>query len=196
MSNDTKSGTASTTRNTHGAPPSTTPSVGKLAATLDPDRPVWEQQQGETKQAYDAFIAFRDSEDRKVRPHGPSAQRWSSRYSWGYRAFEYDKYLVRKDAEDAVRYRRSMNDRHRRIAGAMLTKVVQRLQSLDPSKLSPADLVRWVEAAAKIERLAGGQASEVLGLQTPGRVDSMSAEEVAEALQALVSEIRKVTVEA
>lgn len=172
--------------------PLTTPSIGKGARNIDPDANPWERQHGESQKAYNAFIAWRDSEDRKLAEHGSTAQKWSSQFSWGYRAFEFDRYLARKDAEDMVRYRRTMNDRQRRAARLAQQKVIQWLVALDPTRLTPGEAAKWLEVAVKIERLAGGGDTERLAISAQGRVEDMSAEEVSESLQALMAEIHRV----
>lgn len=172
--------------------PLTTPSVGKGARNIDPDANPWERQHGESNKAYTAFVAWRDSEDRKLHDHGSTAQKWSSQFSWGYRAFEYDRWLARKDAEDMVRYRRTMNDRQRRAARLAQQKVAQWLINLDASTLTASEAAKWLEVAVKIERLAGGGDTERLAISAQGRVEDMTAEETSEALSALMAEIHRV----
>lgn len=193
MSTVTEATETNTKRNSgrSGSSPSTTP--GKLARNLDNDHPVWERQPKETDKAWAAFEAYRDSDDRKVTAHGPTAGVWSSQWSWGYRAFEYDKFLARKDAEDLVRYRRKMNERQRRAASLAQSKVIQWLMQLDPSTLSASEASRWLEVAVKIERLAGGAESERVAVSAQGPIEDMSAEDVQDALQALVAEVNRIT---
>lgn len=178
---------------TSGSQPSTAPSIGKRNHPLDPDRPVWERQPKESKGAYDAFLAWRDSPDRQVSQFGRSAQQWSSAWSWGYRAFEWDLYLSRREHEDLVRYRLEMNDRQRKTAYAVQQKIIRWLRDLDVTKLKPADAARWWDLAVKVERMAAGANTEQVGVTVSGsvglRVEDMSAEEVEEALASLANEI-------
>ena len=121
MSNDPLDEAEEATRRltgTSGSQVSTAPSVGKKAHPLDPDRPVWERQPGESTKAYDTFLAWRDSQERNVISHGKMAQQWSAKWSWGYRGFEYDLYVSRRVTEELVRYRLDMNDRQRKIGRA------------------------------------------------------------------------------
>lgn len=126
------------------------------ARELDADMPVWERQQGESAKAYAAFVAYRDSPDRRVRDHGGSAFRWSSEWSWGYRAFEWDKHLALADSQDLLRLRREMNRRHRAAAQLAQNRVVQWLQQADPARMTASDAARWFEVAVRVERLANG----------------------------------------
>lgn len=47
--------------------------------------------------------------------------------------------------------------RHAKLAQAFLGKAVARLQALDPRELSPAELLRYFQVAAEIERRAAGE---------------------------------------
>lgn len=134
----------------------TEPNTHARAHPLDPDANPWERQPGESSKAWQAFLKFRDSEERHVRSIGGSAMDWSREWSWGYRCFEYDRYLDRVDVEALVRYRRTMNKRHRDIAMAAQGKIVQYLQRMDVKDMKPSDLARWLEVAIKVERQAAG----------------------------------------
>src|SRR6266498_4470280 len=200
MSNDPLDEAEEATRRltgTSGSQVSTAPSVGKTAHPLDPDRPVWERQPGESTKAYDTFLAWRDSQERNVISHGKMAQQWSAKWSWGYRGFEYDLYVSRRVTEELVRYRLDMNDRQRKIAYAAQTKIIEWLRHLDPSKLKPADAARWLEIAVRIERMAAGANTEQVGVVHSGavslQVENMSAEEVDEALTSLAVEIETIS---
>lgn len=178
---------------TSGSAVSNAPSVGKTAHVLDRDRPVWERQPQETKRAYDVFIGWRDSQERNVTSLGGNAKKWSAEWSWGYRAFEWDLYLSRREHEDLVRYRLEMNDRQRKTAYAVQQKVIRWLHDLDVTRLKPADAARWWDLAVKVERMAAGANTEQVGVTVSGsiglRVEDMSAEEVEEALASMHNEI-------
>jgi len=135
----------------------TAPEAGVHARPLDPDLNPWERQPGESVRAFRAFKSYRDSDDRKVTDHGgQSAARWSGQWSWGYRAYEFDRYMDRLDVEAMARYRRAMSERHRALARSGLGKMVQWLQTVDGSRLSPSEAVRLFETAVRVERLASG----------------------------------------
>ncbi len=73
------------------------------AKPLDPDVHPWERQPNEGSSAWEAFKAYRDSEHRKVTEHGPNALTWSSHWSWGHRAFEFDRYMDRVEVDAMAR---------------------------------------------------------------------------------------------
>lgn len=180
---------------TTGNQVSTTPSVGKKAKQFDPDRPVWERQPTESAKAYAAFVAWRDTPERKL--PNRQAQQWSAIWSWGYRAYEFDLYLSRKETEDLIRYRLAMNARQRDIAYVVQQQVIQWLASVDPRTMKPAEAARWLEVAVRIERLAAGADTERATVNVAGRVGvdvrHLSAEETEEALAALQAEIESLT---
>lgn len=159
------------------------PVPGRHARDLDPDRPVWERQAQETDEAYKAFQAYLESERRKVTEHGPNALRWSSHWSWGFRAFEFDKHVSAVEMQDLIRYRVKMNQRHRRLASAVQAQVVEALQGFNPAHLKPADLVRWLEVSVRIERLASGDDRPLV--LTPAEISP--ADEVKEDAESIAS---------
>lgn len=176
-----------------GGPQLTVPAVGRLAKNLNPDINPWERQPGESAAAHKAFVAFRDSDARKIGDHGANAYKWSAEWHWPYRAYQHDLYLARAEAEEMVRYRRRMNERQRSTARLAQSKIIAWLNALDPSKLTAGEASRWLEVAVKIERLAGGGETERLAVAAQGPIEELSAEETASALEALVVQINLMT---
>lgn len=141
---------------TEGTTASREPSTAKKARSFDPDLLPWEKQPTETDDQYTAFRAFRDSADRKVSEHGPTAREWSSVWSWGWRVYQWDLFVAREEDQQMVRYRMLMNERHRNIAQNALVKVSQWLINMNPDTLKPADAARWFEIAVRVQREAAG----------------------------------------
>ena len=52
--------------------------------------------------------------------------------------------------------------RHAAAARTMVDKVAERLTEVDPSELSVSELARWIDVAVKVERLALGDAGQIL----------------------------------
>lgn len=142
---------------------------GKMARPLDPDRNPWDQQDGEVEDAYAAFKAYRDSEHRKVTPIRHDEQtdtqyvaetskrkRWSATWSWSYRSMAWDRYVTQQELDDLIRYRRTMNERHRNISRVALSKVAQWLVNVNADTLKPLEAARILEVATRIEREAAG----------------------------------------
>lgn len=130
----------------------TDPSSSARAHALDPDINAWDKQPSETPDAYAAFVAYRDSEARMVGKHGY----WSCVWSWGYRTHEWDKFMAAVDVKEMVRYRRTMNERHRTIARVALNKAAQWLQAQRTETMKLNDVVRLLEVGVRVERAASG----------------------------------------
>ena len=62
-----------------------------------------------------------------------------------------------------------MVDRHLREAHTLQVKALQRLQTLTPEELAPADLLRFIVEAAKLERLVRGEPDTVQRHELTGR---------------------------
>ena len=132
---------------------------------------VWEKQAGEGGRVYEYFCAYRD-----MGPGRSLAKLWrelgkkpsltrledlSVRHGWVKRAEAYDLYLDslrRQEQEEAIR---AMARRHAELAVAFLEKVAERLEAINPEELKPADLIRWLAEAVKVERLARGEPTEI-----------------------------------
>jgi len=132
---------------------------------------LWERQPGESTKAYAAFCVFRDlGTERSLEKAGQMLDKprtrkwlgeWSAKYKWVERAKAYDDYvekLKRKEKEKAIK---EMGERQARIAMAFQEKIIERLQSIDPAELTPTELARWFDVAAKIERLNRGEPTEI-----------------------------------
>lgn len=154
------------------------PSKAKNARQFNPDLMPWEKQPTETDDQYRAFRTYRDSENRRVGEVGPTAENWSSMWSWGWRAYQWDLYVAAQADQEMVRYRLQMNERHRAVAGVAVSKVVQWLQSMDPTKMRPAEAARWFEVAVRVQREASGMLlaeSAIPGIPDPESDDSTPA---------------------
>jgi len=132
---------------------------------------LWERQPGESTKAYAAFCAYRDlGPERSIEKAGqmldkPRSKKWlgewSSKYHWVERARAYDDYIEMKKRVEHEQAILEMAERQARIAMAFQEKIIERLQSIDPAELTPTELARWFDVAAKIERLNRGEPTEI-----------------------------------
>jgi hypothetical protein len=143
---------------------------------------LWEQQGGESARAFGAFCAYRDLGPRRSlraaaeKFYGRAAaalerqvDKWSHAFRWVERANAWDRHLdaqARRTQEEA---RREMVERHVKEARALQAKAVERLRALRPEELGPADLLRYLVEAAKLERLALGEPESVQRQELTGR---------------------------
>lgn len=159
----------------------------KRVEQLSQDAHPWEQQEGETPEQYVAFCAYRDSTDRNINDahHDPySARKWAKQWLWSYRAHQWDLFVTRQENEKLVRYRLKMDERHRQIAQNAQSKVVQWLQSMQPTAMSATEAVKMLEISVKLERQAAhaDDQDEIQKVEQE-QVDSEAPSSVEELLQ-------------
>ena len=148
----------------------------------EPASVPWEQQAGESARAFGAFCAYRDlGPQRSLRTaaekfYGRSSaavsrqfQAWSGTFKWVERASAWDQHLdaeVRHAQEEA---RREMGERHVKEARALQSKALERLRTLRPEEMGPADVLRFFVEASKLERLALGEPDSLQRQELTGK---------------------------
>lgn len=141
---------------------------------------AWERQRGESQKAFEAFTVYRDLESerslvkvgQKLGKSSTLIERWSVQWSWVERARLYDEekerqYLLQQEEE-----RKKMAERHAKQSMMFQNKVLERLRTIDPNRLTPADLIKWFEVAVKVERQARGESTEKHELNHTGQVNT------------------------
>jgi len=142
---------------------------------LHPDRDPWERQPGETERAYAQFAMYRDLGRTRTLAQAAELLTRNANYLrtlaaaglWAERAAAWDREADRLYAETMAAKRRDMADRHAKLATAFLAKVAQRLRTLVPDDLTPFDLVRMADLAAKLERAAYGEPAATVAVVGP-----------------------------
>lgn len=138
--------------------------------------PVWERQPGETQRAFAAFKVYRDTptRDRSIRaacasyypnlsggPFTSKLRYWeklSSQWSWVQRVEEFEAYVDQQGIQARIDEIKRMNERHVQIATGMISKAAQRLRDMEPAELTVTEMRLFFESAARLERLARGEA--------------------------------------
>jgi hypothetical protein len=134
----------------------------------------WDQRPGETARAFGAWVKYRDLGPRRTLREAAEAfygrtsaalerqlDKWSSAFGWVARARAWDEHLdaeARRSQEDA---RRKMAERHAAEAVALQEMALRRLKAMKPDELAPAEVLRFLIEAAKLERLARGEPETV-----------------------------------
>jgi hypothetical protein len=142
----------------------------------------WEQQPGESSRAFGAFCAYRALGPRRSLRAAAAAfygstsssrerqfDKWSRAFNWVERTNAWDRHLDIEAREAQEQARREMAERHLREARTLQGKALQRLQALTPEELGPADLLRFIVEAVKLERLALGEPDTVQRHELTGR---------------------------
>ncbi len=132
---------------------------------------LWERMPGESTKAYSVFCQYRDlGPERsleKLRQKLAKSRsratltRWSSKYNWVERARAYDDYIDKKKRAEHEKAILKMVERHAKLAMAFQQRIEERLKKINPEELGPADLVRWLDVATKLERLSRGEPTEI-----------------------------------
>ena len=117
----------------------------------------WERQKGETEQAFEAFVIYRDlglkrSNHEVCQRLSKSRQlisRWKSRYEWDERVRAYDNEMERQAHAEAVKNLKDMTKRHTKIAVQMQKEALGALEE----HMTPRDIKEYIKIATELERL-------------------------------------------
>lgn len=171
-----------------------------MAGRIDP----WEQQPGESAQAFQAFRTYRDlgverSLAKVAQKLGKSKtlmDRWSGRWGWVKRAAAWDREDDRKFLAEQRYARKSIARRQAKFATSFQQKLIEALNSMDASKMSASDMIRWLEVTTRIETAAASidlESSVYLAIEaekarTGKSFATLTDEERADRIAALVRE--------
>lgn len=144
------------------------------AAPVEIEKLAWERQDGEGIKPFQAFAIYRDmGTDRSLRDVAKQLgksltmiARWSGHWHWVERCKEYDAEIDKKALKARAKSIEEMNKRHADTAMLFQQKLLQRLGTVKPEDLNPADMIKWLTEAAKLERLARGEPTEHTKQQT------------------------------
>jgi glutathione S-transferase len=182
---------------------STTP-TDELAG-LDPDGTTleqWDRWPDEPPAAYGHFDHYRGMGRartlRKVAGERQVSEQYlmqlSAKWQWVRRSQAWDAEQVRLH-EARMRDRRyELAEQHLSVANLLVAKAVQRLRDLEPSKLNARDLLAYIEAGIKVQRMVVGESTERVEHVDGGAADdvdlgAMSDEQIREHLAGLQTEI-------
>lgn len=167
----------------------------RKAVPLDYTRPIWYRQEGETEAAYASFKKYRGMEKRKIRDC-PNGNNYSTRWSWRERVEAWDKHMADNEANELVRYRIAMGERHRALGRKALEKAEMWLDSLTEdriSRMSANGIVQMMDVAARIEREAAGAGADAAKVQVEisSNLAEMTATATTSRIEQLVAEVER-----
>lgn len=130
-----------------------------------PNRPrddPWERQKGESAQAYEAFVIYRDmGPDRSQRAVSQKCsksisliRRWSSANNWQERVRAFENSRDEADRREALKKLKETNDYNIRLAAQLKRKAVSAMILLSDDKMSAKDIALFIDKAVSIEREA------------------------------------------
>lgn len=169
----------------------------RLSRRINP----WDRQPKEHDEAWRSFKHYRDMGLTRTTPKtaeelGKSLNTiltYSSRFSWVLRAAAWDAEQDRLDQLWMQQERKKAVTRHVKQAQQLTSKWLVRLQQLDPSQLSPSDVIRYADVATRMEREALEMDRKDINVNVSGTVEavtSLSAEDTRMRLAQLNAEIK------
>jgi len=128
--------------------------------TLDPDTEPWERQPGETVKRFGQFTVYRDAG--RVRTLRRAAEALAlapsyvrdvaAAYHWTSRADRWDRHRDQLHEAAWLDARREAAKRDASVLDDAMTKLADRLTTLDPTELGPPDLIRGLDMVLKHRR--------------------------------------------
>jgi hypothetical protein len=161
------------------------------------ERYDWDQQAGESDQAYRAFMYFRDQPDRPrtlgrayalARPPGSISQtpgrwrHWSTHHNWRERAIAYDRHFahveiraqeqavresVPQNAAERISWRNDIPKLEWESGRELIKKGLAVLEAMDPIETSLSQAVMAIDLGHKLLRMAGNMPPKVEGEAAP-----------------------------
>ena len=144
--------------------------------------PPWEQRPKESARAYGAFCAYRDLGPCRSLKAAAEAfykrtsaavsrqlKTWSAAFHWVERTAAWDRHLDAAAREAQEKARREMGQRHAKEAQGLQAKALERMRTLRPEELGPADVLRFFVEAARLERLALGEPDTLQRQEVTGK---------------------------
>lgn len=128
-------------------------------------RHPWEQQVGEGKTRFAQFTAYREQGptrrlDKVQERFGitrSSIKQYERVYLWRQRVQAFDKHMEDQWILALREHTKTMVQRHLLMGEKVRALVMSRLETLDPEKLTPTELVRLADLYSKVTRVALGE---------------------------------------
>lgn len=129
----------------------------------------WDRMPGESESAYAHFLSYRDlGQDRTIARAADRAHksrdhfhRLATQWQWINRASAYDTEMHRLFTAKAADERREMILRHAKLARNIMSIVEARLLTIPIDELTPTELSRLLEVAAKMERASWNEETAI-----------------------------------
>lgn len=125
---------------------------------------IWLRQPNETVRDYQLFEKYLNlgvgrSLEQLAKAQGrkkvPDAYRiLYENNNWEERAAAYDEFILQEHGKKRAFTSDKIHDELTSVAQKFLDKVNQRLETMDPQSLTPADVKNWVDAIVKVQKLS------------------------------------------
>lgn len=186
------------------------PAVQLPVIGLAGDRDPWDRQPDETTHRYKQFRTYLDEgRARTLRKaaetlarHPAYVRAVAAAYRWAERAEDWDKHRDELAEKQWVESRRAAADNDARLLNAAVGKIAQRLTTLQPTDLTPADLVRLLDVTLRQRRALFGDPAMTVAVTGPGgdpltvqlaELAAMTVDQRRSAIVALTAAVRRRT---
>ena len=144
--------------------------------TLDPEVDSWDRQPSETAYRFAQFAGYRDlGRGRTLRKVAESLTRSAgyirqvaAAYRWVERAEAWDLHRDKLHERVWLEQRRQAAERDGVLLDAAIGKVAQRLRTILPEDLDPADMIRMLDVVLRHRRVLFGDPQETIAVTGPG----------------------------
>ena len=147
----------------------------------------WERQPEEPVTAFEAFVIYRDMENRTLsgvgqilHKAGTAVERMSSKFQWVERARQWDNELDRRlrevdisEAKKMVKRQIGLAQAVQNVAAMEITALIKRIEAVETQAkmtgqqrvplITARDMVRLVDSGTKLERLNRGMPDDIQG---------------------------------
>lgn len=186
------------------------PTVQLPVIALAGDRDPWDRQPDETTHRYKQFRTYLDEgRSRTFRKaaetltrHPAYVRAVAAAYRWAERAEEWDKHRDELDEKVWLDARRAAATNDARLLDAAVAKIAQRLRTLLPEELDPANLIRLTDVVLRQRRALFGDPTMTVAVTGPGgdpltvqlaELAAMTADQRRSAIVELTAAVRRRT---
>ncbi|MED4588104.1 phage terminase small subunit-related protein [Priestia flexa] len=114
-------------------------------------KPLYERQEGESKQAFEGFTIYRNlGLTRKLKDVGKKlgknhslVKHWSSQHNWVERAEAFDEEMDKRAILENAQLRKQMIKEHAEVSRKLLLKVKAAVEHIRPETLSPYEIQNY-----------------------------------------------------
>jgi hypothetical protein len=156
---------------------------GAAVATEEGPAP-WERQEGEPKDAFNAFCTFRDmgqsrgifkafkqkTGKKTAKTANGTWTKWSSDWNWTSRALAWDDELDRINREEQIEARKRMAKLHARAGEQAIRKSMAKMRKTKTDDIPIGVVPRLLDSGVKTQRLALGEPDTIQDQRQSGKV--------------------------
>lgn len=157
-----------------------TSTASRAPKPFNTDREIWRQQDHETPKQYQRFIHFCElgrlrslTEINKTltgfgdKIEYGTLRTLSSLYRWPERALAWDQHQDDLDIERIIQARREKDERHIRVASALIGKALTALREINIEDIDASNIAKWIKLATDLENQVLGEPQRTISVTGP-----------------------------